>query len=80
MWKIEDNLSDFIALTAQVLSDEPLFCLINSYTTGLQPSVMANLLKLNLPRGTADAYEVGLPTGQDGIVLPCGCSAVMRYD
>lgn len=79
MWKIEDNISDFMALTAQVLSDRPLFVLINSYTTGLQPSVMANLLKLNFPKGEVEAYEVGLPTDVNGIVLPCGCSAVVRY-
>lgn len=74
-WKIEDNLYDFVSLCTQVLADDPLFVLINSYTTGLQPTVIKNILTLSLSgrAGNAEAYEVGLPT-DEGIVLPCGCS------
>jgi len=78
-WHLEDCLYDFVTDAARVLSDEPLFFLLNSYTTGLQPSVMSNVLKLCCPKGTVDAYELGLPTEQDGIVLPCGCSAMLRF-
>ena len=77
MWKIEDNLYDFVTLCTQVLADDPLFVLINSYTTGLQPTVIKNILTLTLcdRSGSAEAYEVGLPT-DEGIVLPCGCSGM----
>lgn len=77
MWKIEDNLYDFVTLCTQVLADDPLFVLINSYTTGLQPTVIKNILTLTLSgrSGRAEAYEVGLPT-DEGIVLPCGCSGM----
>ncbi|MCM1438141.1 MAG: class I SAM-dependent methyltransferase [Roseburia sp.] len=79
MWKIEDNLFDFVALCEGVLAENPLFVLINSYTTGLQPTVIKNILTLTLERhrGTVEAYEVGLPT-EEGIVLPCGCSGMFR--
>ena len=77
MWKIESDLDGFVALCAQVLSDDPLFFLINSYTTGLQPMVLHNLLKLNLKKYTAqiDAYEVGIAT-EEGIPLPCGAGGI----
>ncbi|MDE7380049.1 MAG: class I SAM-dependent methyltransferase [Clostridia bacterium] len=77
MWKIEDNLYDFVTLCTEVLSDNPLFVLINSYTTGLQPTVINNILTLTLKgrQGSTQAYEVGLPT-DEGIVLPCGCSGM----
>lgn len=76
-WKIESGLYDLIRLTTEVLSDRPLFYLINSYTTGLQPAVLSNLLRLNLQRfgGNVEAYEVCLPTNE-GIVLPCGASGL----
>ena len=77
MWKIENDLYKFVALCREVLCDNPLFVLINSYTTGLQPQVIKNILQLNLKDlgGHFTAYEVGLPT-EDGIVLPCGCSGL----
>ena len=77
MWKLETELFPLVELCAKVLSDKPLFFLINSYTTGLQPQVIKNVLTLNLKNlgGYFDAYEVGLPT-EDGIVLPCGCSGI----
>lgn len=77
MWKLEAELFPLVELCGKVLSDKPLFFLINSYTTGLQPQVIKNVLTLNLKNlgGYFDAYEVGLPT-EDGIVLPCGCSGI----
>lgn len=71
MWKLEDNLYDFVALTKKVLSDKPLFVLISSYTTGLQASVLKNILTLIFGEGNIDADEIGLPTDEK-IVLPCG--------
>ena len=80
LWKIEESLFPFVQLCAQVLSDDPLFFLINSYTTGLQPAVLHNILKLCLPgHGKIDAYEVGLPT-EEGIPLPCGAGGICIYD
>ena len=78
MWKIESELFGLVELTKQVLSDQPLFFLINSYTTGLQPGVLSNILNLNFTGGTAHAYEVGLPT-EEGIVLPCGAGGMYVY-
>lgn len=77
MWKIEDNLYDFVEHCSKVLVPDPLFVLINSYTTGLQPCVISNILKLTLKnfKGTVQAYEVGLPT-EEGIPLPCGASGL----
>jgi len=75
MWKIEDNLFSLVKTTTKVLSDNPLFYLINSYTTGLQPQVLNNILTLSLKGKKVESYEVGLPT-KEGIVLPCGSSAI----
>lgn len=75
MWKIEDSLFDFIGLCSQILSTNPLFVLINSYTTGLQPLVLKNILQLTFGMGNIDAYEVGCVTDEK-IVLPCGASGV----
>ncbi len=74
-WKLERDIHDFLRLCAEVLSDDPLFVLLNSYTTGLQPAVLSNLLKLSFPRGEVTSYEVGLPT-DEGTVLPCGASGL----
>ena len=73
MWKLEAELYPLVKLCTEVLSDNPLFFLINSYTTGLQPQVIKNILKLILPEGKIDADEIGVET-DEGIVLPCGCS------
>ncbi len=75
MWKLEDSIYDLVKLTANVLSENPLFYLINSYTTGLSARVMQNILTLTLPEGRTDGYELCLPTAEKGIVLPCGNSA-----
>ena len=75
-WKLERDIYDFLALCAEVLSDDPLFVLLNSYTTGLQPAVLNNLLSLTMPKhGNVLSYEVCLPT-DEGIVLPCGASGL----
>ena len=76
-WKIENELFNLVKTCTEVLSDNPLFFLINSYTTGLQPQVIKNILSLNMQgfNGNIEAYEVGLPT-DEGIALPCGCSGI----
>lgn len=76
VWKIEDNLYNLVNLTKKIISSKPLFYLINSYTTGLQATVIENILKLNLGDSYGyESYEVGLPT-EEGIALPCGCSGL----
>ncbi len=79
MWKIEQDLFPFVQECMKLLSDDPLFVLINSYTTGLQPGVLENILKLTAGKkdvkGSICAYEVGLPT-EEGISLPCGASGL----
>ena len=75
MWKLEDNLADFVALTKNVLSKNPLFVLINSYTTGLQPTVIGNLLKGVFGAEGVMADEIGLPTCEE-YILPCGATGV----
>lgn len=79
MWKIEDNIFDFVKLCQGVLSDNPLFVLINSYTTGLQASVMKNILSIVFGDEGTEADEIGLPT-QEGIVLPCGNSGFKIWE
>ena len=80
MWKIEDDIFDFVSTCSQVLVQDPLFVLINSYTTGLQPTVIKNILTLALKgfNASAQAYELGLPT-QEGICLPCGASGLATF-
>lgn len=77
IWKIEEKVYPFIELCSQVLSDEPLFFLVNSYTTGLQPAVlsyMMNTVLVNNYGGNVNADEIGLPVSSNGLVLPCGAS------
>ena len=76
IWKIEENIHDFIKLCVGVLTDQPLFFLLNSYTTGLQPAVLYYLLSLELGHlgGRVQADEVGLRVKEDGLILPCGAS------
>lgn len=77
IWKIEDDIYDFLLTVMEVVSDDALFILINSYTTGLQPAVLYDLLRLAAGgrKGSTEAYEVCLPT-DEGIVLPCGASGL----
>jgi len=81
MWKIENDLFPFVRLCGELLSDDPLFFLINSYTTGLQPMVLKNILTLTLKgrKGRSDAYEVGIKT-EEGISLPCGAGGIFVND
>ncbi|SHI48236.1 class I SAM-dependent methyltransferase [Parasporobacterium paucivorans] len=77
IWKIEDSIYDFVKLCAQILSDNPLFYLINSYTTGLAPSVLTYMLELEVRSkfgGTVKSSEIGLPVSGNGLFLPCGAS------
>ena len=77
MWKIEENLFSFVTDCVKLLAEKPLFFLINSYTTGLQPEVLKNILTLTLNGfdGKVEAYEIGIPT-EEGINLPCGASGL----
>ena len=76
IWKIEEAIYPLVQLCAQLLSDKPLFFLINSYTTGLQPAVLSYMISTELKKwnGTVDSQEVGLPVSSNGLVLPCGAS------
>ena len=77
VWKLEDNLWDFVSLCAGVLSDEPLFVLINSYTTGLAPSVLTYMTESIFTArygGVSHAEELGLPVSRNSLALPCGAS------
>lgn len=76
MWKIEDKIYPLILLCERLLGDDPLFFLINSYTTGLQPAVLAYMLGLALKKrgGSVAADEIGLPVSESGLILPCGAS------
>ncbi|HEY8422016.1 MAG TPA: class I SAM-dependent methyltransferase [Thermoclostridium sp.] len=77
LWKIEDELFGLVELCMDILSPEPLFFLINSYTTGLAPSVLTNILSLSMVKkfgGHAYSDEIGLPISKSGLVLPCGAS------
>ena len=77
IWKLEDNLYPFLELVVQVLSDRPLFILVNSYTTGLAPGVLTYLLDTLVTRrygGHTDSQELGLPVTASGLALPCGAT------
>ncbi|MBO4898122.1 MAG: class I SAM-dependent methyltransferase [Clostridia bacterium] len=73
MWKMEDKIYDLVKSTAPLLTDNPLFFIINSYTTGLQPTVIKNIITLALGC-RAEADEIGLPVTSSGICLPCGAT------
>ena len=76
IWKIEDSVFELISLTKEILVDEPLFFLINSYTTGLQPAVLHYMISTVLRDrgGTVEADEIGLHVRESGLYLPCGAS------
>lgn len=76
IWKIEESVYPLILLCEQLLSDNPLFFLINSYTTGLQPAVLTYMLSTALKKhhGEVHADEIGLPVSSNGLILPCGAS------
>ena len=73
VWKFEENISDLVELCTKVLSDRPLFFLINSYTTGISSTVLENNLRLNIKaKGKLSSGELGLPMKDSNLVLPCG--------
>jgi len=77
IWKIEDELYNLVETCIQVLSPDPLFFLINSYTTGLAPTVLTNILTMSMKErfgGHISADEIGLPITSSGLILPCGAS------
>lgn len=77
IWKLEESLYPFVELCTQVLENKPLFLLINSYTTGLQPAVLSYIISTLVKSkfdGTVEADEIGLPVECNGLVLPCGAS------
>lgn len=78
VWKLEDNIGKFVSSAAALLSDDPLFFLVNSYTTGLSASTMGYILGLEIAAkrgGKVVSDEIGLPVTQTGIALPCGASS-----
>lgn len=79
IWKIEEAVYELITLAAELLTDDPLFFLVNSYTTGLQPAVLHYMISTALKQfpGTVEADEIGLPVTDSGLYLPCGASG--RY-
>ena len=73
VWKFEENIADLVELCTRVLSDKPLFFLINSYTTGISSTVLENILKLNIKaKGKLSSGELGLPMSDSNLILPCG--------
>ena len=77
IWKIEENIHPFIKRCKKLLSKNPLFFLVNSYTTGLAPAVLAYMLSAEISKpfgGSVDAKEIGLPVTSSGLILPCGAS------
>lgn len=81
VWNIENDLFNLVSLCTELLSDNPLFFIINSYTTGLSKEVLVNILKLTVLKkykGTISSDEIGLPIKNSDLVLPCGIYA--RYE
>ena len=77
IWKIEESIFPFIEKCSQLLNDDPLFFLVNSYTTGLQPAVLSYMINMAVGSkfgGKVEADEIGLPVSSNGLVLPCGAS------
>ena len=75
VWQFENGLSDLVELCTKVLSDNPLFFLINSYTTGISCKVLENILNLKIKGGKFSSGEIGLPMTNSNLVLPCGIYA-----
>ena len=82
IWKLEEHVFELVSLVAEVLTDDPLFVLLNSYTTGLSASTMAYVLGSAMKKfgGKVEAEEIGLPVTQSGMALPCGSSAIWSKD
>lgn len=78
VWKLEEHVFELVSLVSEVLTEDPLFVLLNSYTTGLSASTMAYVLGSAMKKfgGKVEAEEIGLPVTQSGMALPCGSSAI----
>ena len=77
IWKLEEKIHPFIALASQLLSDDPLFFLVKSYTTGLAPAVLTYMISAEVGKklgGHVESQEIGLPVKETGLILPCGAS------
>lgn len=74
VWQFENNIADLVNLCTNVLSNNPLFFLINSYTTGISAEVLGNILKINMKqyKGKISSGEIGLPMNESSLILPCG--------
>ena len=82
VWKLEEQIFDFVQLCSQLISDDPLFVLVNSYTTGLNASTMKYITTvrlLNRYKGISEADELGLPVKDTGLALPCGSSVRVTF-
>ena len=83
VWKIEESIWPFLQLTVQLLSENALFFLINSYTTGLQPAVLSYMINASISArlgGQVESGEIGLPVTESGLILPCGASGRWQRD
>lgn len=83
IWKIEENIDAFVSLCSEVLSEQPLFFLLNSYTTGLSASTMKYITDTRLLKkykGESSADELGLPVKESGLFLPCGSSVRVVFE
>ncbi|MCR5484098.1 MAG: class I SAM-dependent methyltransferase [Clostridiales bacterium] len=81
VWKLEDKIYEFVESCTQILSDSPVMVMINSYTTGLSPSVMSYILEKTVGKkfgGSVTGDELGLPVTDSGLVLPCGATSIWR--
>ncbi len=74
VWKIEESICHFVRRCSILLSDKPLFFIINSYTTGLAPTVLSNLMKICLPEGRVESSEIGVNISSSSMILPCGAT------
>lgn len=84
VWKLEDQLNELIQAALEILDQDALFFLVNSYTTGFSSTVLENILKMTVlkkhPEGKIEAGEVGLPCAQSGLILPCGIFGRWSHD
>ncbi len=83
MWRLEDNICSLMNMCGEVLTDKPLFIVLNSYTTGLSSYVMTYLLQMTIGRKfkiRVDSQEIGLPVEQTGLAIPAGNTAVVYFD
>ena len=81
VWKLEEQLYSFLELCSTILSDDARFFILNSYTTGLPPSVMEYMLSVIIKKrfgGSVSSSEIGLPVSDSDLVLPCGSTAIWR--